>query len=74
MDENRAALLFDAFINEPPEVFAGAVAEMSDLDRAFFNGYVVGYVKGVSCLQAAIDAEGKEIYSQIKTTPQAAGE
>ena len=67
MDENKAAELFQQFIEEPPEVFAGAVAQMTEVDRAFFNGYVCGYVKGVAHTQAAIEEDGVNNYPSDKT-------
>ena len=68
MDEKKANELLGSFLEDPPEVFAGVVATMSEVDKAFFNGYVVGYTKGCSYAQAAIDEDADNDYPNKETT------
>lgn len=64
--------LFQRFIDEPPEIFERAIADMSDIDRAFFNGYVVGYSQGSLHAQAAIDDDMDKEYPINETPPETA--
>ena len=57
MDDALLHELMMMFFEEPPEVFSGAVEDMDEHDKIFFEGYVRGYIRGVEFAQMAIDDE-----------------